>query len=183
MFEPAGCATPSHPPATTKSNRIFIGLGSNLGDSVASLKQAAGLIAETVGVTPVTSAIYRSEPVEVTDQPWFYNQVLYLVPPVAAEWSPSRLLQALKSIENQMGRVTSFRYGPRLIDLDLLFFRDWVFESSYLTVPHPKVCERAFVLMPLVELDQKLVHPRYGEMVKEIFLREQPRLSECYRME
>lgn len=141
------------------------------------------LIAEAVGVTPVTSAIYRSEPVEVTEQPWFYNQALYLVPPVAAEWSPSRLLRVLKSIEHRMGRVANYRYGPRSIDLDLLFYRDWVFESSYLTVPHPKVCERAFVLMPLVELDPDLVHPRYGERVEEILRRERPRLSQCYRME
>lgn len=120
---------------------------------------------------------------EVTDQPWFYNQLLYLDLPAVADMTPTRLLRILKAIETRMGRVASYRYGPRTIDLDLLFFKDWVFESSNLTVPHPKVCERAFVLMPLVELDPDLVHPRYGERVKEILRREQPRLSQCYRIE
>ena len=164
-----------------RDNRIFIGLGSNLGNTRQNLAQAVSLIEDKLGVTAVCSAVYRSEPVELIDQPWFLNQVIYFSLE-DDKIRPLVILQVLKTIEQLLGRLPNIRYGPRLIDLDLLFFKDWVFESRQLVVPHPKLSERSFVLMPLLELDPYLIHPRLQLNISQISTANLNRLSACQRL-
>ncbi len=159
------------------ANRVFIGLGSNLGDSRFNLARAIELLRSYFQTAPAVSSVYRSEPVEIRDQPWFLNQVISF--PLDDGMNPLRLLQTLKKIELEMGRVPNFRYGPRLIDLDLLFYRNWVFECDQLTIPHPKITERSFVLMPLAELDSTLIHPRLGKTISHLILENSAILSFC----
>jgi 2-amino-4-hydroxy-6-hydroxymethyldihydropteridine diphosphokinase len=146
---------------------IFIGLGSNMGDCRQNLRDAvAGL--ETAFQTPIRlSSVYRSEPVEFTDQPWFLNQVACFKP--GADLLPSGLLGQIKAIETALGRTSGPRYGPRPIDLDIIFFKNWVLESADLIIPHPKLEQRSFVLQPLVELAPDLIHPRLGISLAELW--------------
>jgi 2-amino-4-hydroxy-6-hydroxymethyldihydropteridine diphosphokinase len=110
------------------------------------------------------SSIYETPPWGVLDQPAFLNQVVkgktYL--------KPEALLAALKRLEKHMGRQPTVRYGPRLIDLDILFFDDLVLEAPGLTIPHPGLAERAFVLAPLADLAPELIHPVLGKTVREL---------------
>jgi 2-amino-4-hydroxy-6-hydroxymethyldihydropteridine diphosphokinase len=101
------------------------------------------------------SSVYDTAPMLVTDQPRFVNMVCS----ASTAFSPEELLTRLKMIESELGRVAGPRYGPRVIDIDLLLYDDLVFESSALTVPHPRLLERAFVLVPLAEIAPELEHP------------------------
>lgn len=168
------CVMPS-----IKTNTIYIGLGSNLGETRENLARAIRLLEEYFR-TPVTaSSIYRSEPVELLEQPWFTNQVVTLR--LETSWRPSAVLGVLKKIESVMGREKTVRYGPRLIDLDLLLFADWVLETENLVIPHPKIEERAFVLQPLAELCPDLKSPRTGHVYADILKTNAAHLSACLR--
>lgn len=158
-------------------SKLVIGLGSNLGNGPVNLELALRKLAEAFGSKPLTSSIYYSEPVELTEQPWFYNQVTCFE--VADKIQPTTILRILKKIESEMGRVTTVRYGPRIIDLDLLFYEDWVMETASLTIPHPKITERSFVLMPLNEILPEWIHPQTGEKISELFEKNRSRLAEC----
>lgn len=170
------CAMPS-----IKSKPIYIGLGSNLGDGREQFNEARKRLEGNFGVPLVASSVYRSEPVDFLDQPWFMNQVIILQ--LDNSWRPTAVLRVLKEIETAMGREKTIRYGPRLIDLDLLLYDDWVFENGELTIPHPKIEERAFVLMPLVELVPGLVSPRTGRCYADILKTKGAELSACVRIE
>ena len=124
-----------------------IALGSNLGDRAANLRAAIALMAEAGMTTTRRSSIWETEPVPA-DQPRFLNAV------VAAEtaFEPEALLGELKRIEHELGRRPERRWGPRPIDLDILFYGGAAFESPSLTIPHPRIAERAFVLAPLAEV-------------------------------
>ncbi|MGE5582088.1 MAG: 2-amino-4-hydroxy-6-hydroxymethyldihydropteridine diphosphokinase [Bacillota bacterium] len=161
------------------NNRIYIGLGSNLGDAPQNLATAVRLLKEHFQTVITASSVYYSEPVEVPDQPWFYNQAAFFE--AGPDWSPTIVLRELKTIEAEMGREPSFRYGPRLIDLDLLFYRNWVYECQYLSVPHPKITERLFVLAPLLELTPDLVHPRLNISLTQIILENSAKFSRCQK--
>jgi 2-amino-4-hydroxy-6-hydroxymethyldihydropteridine diphosphokinase len=164
------------------NNLILVGLGSNLGDCRHNLSTAVNRIATAFAVKVDQSSLYRSEPVEVTDQPWFLNQVvgfeLY-----DSSWGPTKILQVMKTIEGEMGRTPGVRYGPRLIDLDLLFFKTWVYESEYLSLPHPKIEQRSFVLQPLLEIVPELIHPRTGRSIREIWESNRGHLTYCEKLE
>ncbi len=111
------------------------------------------------------SKVYETEPWGLRDQPWFHNQIAWLS--LSPDISPFQLLRALQGIENAMGRVREGeRYGPRVIDLDILLFGDAVIAEEELTVPHPRLRQRAFVLVPLAELAPGLVFPD-GERIEE----------------
>ena len=147
--------------------RVFIGLGSNLGDRQAYLKQAAACLPPQV--TPLRySRIYQTPPWGYTDQPAFLNQVIE----AQTDLEPQALLNKLKDVENEIGRVENFRYGPRCIDLDILLYNQDVYQSDTLTIPHPSMPERAFVLVPLCELAPDLIHPvlqiRIADLLKNI---------------
>ena len=136
--------------------RAFIGLGSNLGDRQAYLSAACQALAETPGILLArSSSLYETEPVGYTEQGWFLNQVVE----IATTIDPYGLLQALQQIEQELGRRRLIRWGPRVIDLDLLLYGNQVLTDPQLTVPHSHLYERSFVLAPLNEIAPAYVHP------------------------
>jgi 2-amino-4-hydroxy-6-hydroxymethyldihydropteridine diphosphokinase len=148
--------------------KIFIGLGSNLGERESMIRLAL----EDLSRLPETrllraSSLYDTEPVGEVVQPNFLNAVAEL----DSELSARQLLWNLHLIEKRLGRVRTQRWGPRTIDLDLLLYGDEVIESSDLRVPHPELALRSFVLVPLVELDPMLVHPVTGETLLHLLSR------------
>ncbi|WP_340118028.1 2-amino-4-hydroxy-6-hydroxymethyldihydropteridine diphosphokinase [Pelagibius sp. 7325] len=149
---------------------ILVGLGSNLATgqfkSSESLLENAISSLENKGITVVRrSAWYRSAPVPVSDQPWFVNGVIS----VSTERSPEALLQNLHAVENEYGRIRARRNESRTLDLDLLAYKDHVLEEpSGLVVPHPRIAERAFVLLPLAELAPQWRHPVTGRTASEM---------------
>ncbi len=148
--------------------KAFIGLGSNLGDREANLRQALEHLALTPETTVVrASSLYDTEPVGALDQPHFLNAVAQL----ETQLAPRQLLWNLMLIERRLGRVRTQRWGPRTLDLDLLLYEDAVIDEDDLQVPHPELPKRSFVLVPLVELDPMLLHPATGETMLALLQR------------
>jgi 2-amino-4-hydroxy-6-hydroxymethyldihydropteridine diphosphokinase len=133
---------------------IFLGFGSNLGDRRRHQQEAKRLVQVPVEVI-LLSSVYDTAPMLVTDQPRFLNMACS----ARTALSPEELLAQVKFVESKLGRVSGPRYGPRVIDVDLLLYDDLVFESPTLTIPHPRILERAFVLVPLAEIAPALEHP------------------------
>jgi 2-amino-4-hydroxy-6-hydroxymethyldihydropteridine diphosphokinase len=134
----------------------YLGLGSNMGDRGNYLTQARDLLksSEEVRISK-ESSLYESEPVGYLDQPCFLNQVV----DVKTTLAPQDLLHILQQVENVLGRRRVIRWGPRVIDIDLLLYDRLTISSDDLTVPHPRLDERNFVLVPLNEISPELVHP------------------------
>ena len=141
----------------------YLGLGSNLGDRKLNLTWALKLLAKSVKVEQVSS-IYETEPVGYEPQPLFLNAVCR----ISTKLTPEHLLRLAKTIEKRIGRIPSFRNAPRPIDIDIIFYDDKVVTSRDLTIPHPRLAERAFILVPLAEIAPKLVHPESAKTVKEL---------------
>ncbi|TXI82652.1 MULTISPECIES: 2-amino-4-hydroxy-6-hydroxymethyldihydropteridine diphosphokinase [unclassified Cupriavidus] len=136
----------------------YIGIGANLGDARQALKDAIVCLAQQVGVTVLAkSSFYRTAPVDAGGGDYF-NAVVKVETPFTAP----QLLRICQHIEDQFGRERPFRNAPRTMDLDLLLFGEQIIDSEPLTVPHPRITERAFVLVPLVEIDADLVIPGRG---------------------
>jgi 2-amino-4-hydroxy-6-hydroxymethyldihydropteridine diphosphokinase len=145
------------------SETAIIALGANLGDRLATLTEAVDQIGELGDVVAVSS-LYDTEPVGYADQPRYLNGVLAL----ETELPPEALLDGLQRIEHDLGRVRTFPNAPRTLDLDLLLYGDQMIETDRLTVPHPRLHERAFVLVPLAELVPDLIHPTRGVTVRRL---------------
>ena len=133
---------------------IYLGLGTNLGDRAANLQAAVIGLAKELVITAV-SPLYQTAPWGVTDQPDFINMCLA----AETELSPIELLTFIKDLEVEIGRLPSKRWGPRLIDIDLLFYANQILETENLKIPHPELAERAFVLCPLADIAPNFVHP------------------------
>lgn len=145
---------------------LYVGLGSNLGDRAGYLLLAVrGLLAAGLCVTRL-SAIYETEPVDVLDQPRFLNMVAELSGDT--QFSPEQTLARLLRIEYALGRRRDVPRGPRTIDLDLLLYGDAQQAMELLTLPHPRLHLRRFVLVPLAELAPDLVHPRLRQSIKQL---------------
>lgn len=142
---------------------VFIGLGTNLGDREEQLRVARAHVGQVLSQMR-SSWIYETEPWGVTGQPRFLN----LVVEGETILTPRELLGALQKIENDMGRVREMRYGPRIIDLDLLLYDDIVMNNDDLEIPHPRIQERRFVLVSLAELAPEIVHPRLKRSIREL---------------
>ncbi len=148
---------------STAPASVYLCLGSNLGDRRQHLEQALGFLAQRLRLAECSS-LYDTEPQENPRQPRFLNQVVrattFLTPP--------DLLALCKGIEHKMGRVPAAPNSPRPIDIDILFYGQEVVETPALTVPHPKIAQRAFVLVPLNEIAPDLVHPVSKKKVRQM---------------
>ncbi len=152
-------AVPREMGADIRGVVAFIGIGSNQGEPAAACREAVRQLAETPGVRHLrSSTLYRTEPVGPQDQPWFVNAVLE----IRTTLSPRHLLDELKEIERRMGRTEGPKWGPRLIDLDLLLYGQEVVHEHGLVIPHPELHRRRFVLVPLCELASYAIHPGFG---------------------
>jgi len=154
--------------ANTEIHEVGIGLGSNLGESVSILQTAWRRLGEHPAIIPLAlSPPYRSQPVEMVSTRWFVNAAAL----VRTTLTPLALLQVLQTIETLSGRVRSVRatgYRDRTLDLDLLFYDDLIVHSDSLVIPHPRMEQRLFVLVPLCDIAAEYVHPLLGKQVREL---------------
>lgn len=149
-------------------NNVFLLTGGNIGDRIQNLNQAKKTIEQKVGQIVSASKIYETEAWGKTNQPSFFNQVLQ----VQCLHNAPAILNLILAIELSMGRERLVKYGPRLIDIDILFYNNEVVDTPELTVPHPQIQNRRFVLKPLTELAANYLHPVLHKTIAEL-------LNEC----
>lgn len=142
---------------------VYLGLGSNMGDRQGNLSRALDLISRKLQMGEVSS-VYDTEPMGDVSQPRFLNMVCQVYTRIA----PEALLILAKGIETKLGRASGKPNAPRPIDIDILLYGDRVIETPELVIPHPRLAERAFVLVPLAEIAPALKHPVSGETIKEL---------------
>ena len=141
----------------------FLGLGTNVGDRAVNLAEALHRLAEIAEIVE-TSSVYETDPVGYTDQPRFWN----MVAEIRTDLPARELMAVLLEIEKQMGRERTFPNAPRIIDIDILLYDDVTTSDAFITLPHPRMSERAFVLKPLAEIAPAATDPRTGERYAEI---------------
>jgi len=142
---------------------VYLSLGSNIGDRQGHLYEAIGRLQANRRIVSLSS-LYETEPVEFTDQAWFLNCVVALETPE----SPQELMAAILDIEHQMGRQRVQPKGPRIVDIDILLFGEIILDSSTLTIPHPAMHQRRFVLQPLAEIAPETGHPALKKSIQEL---------------
>lgn len=145
---------------------VYFSIGSNSDDAVGSVLEAIENLMSEGGVKPLgMGAFYETEPQGVADQPWFVNTAVAL----EVGFTPEETLRRIKNIERKMGRVpTEQRWGPREIDIDIVFYNDLVMDTPELVIPHPEAANRRFVLQPLADINPSLKHPVLGKTVSEL---------------
>jgi 2-amino-4-hydroxy-6-hydroxymethyldihydropteridine diphosphokinase len=142
---------------------VYLSLGSNMGDPANNLNTAiAGL--RDLGEVAAVSSFYETEPVELTAQPWFLNCAIKL----DTEKMPKQLMSGILDLEKEMGRRRQQNKGPRIIDIDILLFGNSIIETKGLTIPHPAMHQRRFVLEPLAEIAPEVRHPVFKRTVREL---------------
>ncbi len=147
----------------TDPQTIYLALGTNLGDRLANLRAALAALPLAVQVL-YRSEVYETPPWGIPDQPAFLNMAVK----GETRLAPLDLLHHLKQLEKKLGRLPSVRYGPRLIDIDILFYDDLIIDTPELTIPHPRLHERAFVLIPLADVAAELVHPVLHASIRDL---------------
>lgn len=152
----------------SEKQNVFLLLGSNLGERLQILQSACSMIEDRVGFIQSASSVYETAPWGVLDQPVFLNQALS----VSTALMPEEVLRIILEIEHELGRVRYERWGARVIDIDMLYYGDLVMDSARLTVPHPRLHERRFVLAPLHEIAPDFMHPLLSKTTKQL-------LDEC----
>lgn len=147
-------------------NGIFLLLGSNLGDPADNLKRAGDEIRSRIGEITTSSSIYKTEPWGITDQPVFLNQVV----DVKTTLLPASLLDTISAIERSFGRIRKRKWGERIIDIDILFYKDEIIHSERLDIPHRGIPFRRFTLEPLCEIAADFIHPEMKKSVAELLV-------------
>ena len=147
-------------------NRVYIQIGSNLGDREGYLKQSRLMLVDEIGLIIKKSSIYESSPWGVENQGSFLNQVLLLETDV----KPFDLLDIILNIEKEMGRVRTEKWGERIIDIDILFYNNEIIETNSLCIPHPYISKRRFVLTPLQEIGKNFIHPILQKTINELLI-------------
>ena len=143
----------------------YIGIGSNLGTPGKNCIEAIEKISSTKDIKIISrSSFYQTEPIGEVQQDWFVNSAIK----IKTNLSPTHLLSALLNIESAMGRTREEKWGPRLIDLDLLFYGNLILGKKSLTLPHPEIQKRKFVLIPMSEIAESLVHPTLKKTIKTL---------------
>jgi len=146
----------------------YIGVGSNIGDRVGYVQQAHCLLNDTDGIKVIeSSSLYETEPVGYKEQEWFINAVLK----TETNLSPEELLNQCFRIEKQLGRLRHPEFpknGPRTLDLDILFYDNKIINTEIMEIPHPRMHQRAYALVPLLELDSDLVHPVFNKTISDL---------------
>jgi 2-amino-4-hydroxy-6-hydroxymethyldihydropteridine diphosphokinase len=148
-------------------NRVYLGLGSNIGDRIKNLESAIKRLEKNPLVAiGNASSFYETEPVGYKGQGWFVNQAVEIETAIA----PLGLLRALQGIEKEMGRERRERWGPRIIDIDILFYGNLILAITELTIPHPHIHERRFVLVPLAEIAPSFMHPVFNKSIERLLI-------------
>jgi 2-amino-4-hydroxy-6-hydroxymethyldihydropteridine diphosphokinase len=144
----------------------FISVGSNLGDRLSNCCRGIAALCADASVRLVArSPFYETEPLDYTDQEWFLNAAVK----IETDLAPLQLLARLQAVQKSLGRRESgIRFGPRVLDLDIIFYDDLILETSKLTIPHPRMHKRRFVLQPICDIDGSVVHPILGQDVNSI---------------
>jgi 2-amino-4-hydroxy-6-hydroxymethyldihydropteridine diphosphokinase len=151
-----------------KKRQAYIGLGTNMGDRAANLRQAVEMMQGRPGIkVDSVSSVYITEPWGNRNQDDFYNQVVR----IETDLSARELLHQLQKIEIKMGRQPSEKWGPRIIDLDIILYGDQLVQEEDLKIPHPYAQQRLFVLIPLEEIDPEIVFPDSGMSIREVLIR------------
>jgi 2-amino-4-hydroxy-6-hydroxymethyldihydropteridine diphosphokinase len=145
---------------------VYLSLGSNLGDRKKNIASALEMLGQEAWILKVSS-LYETEPVGYKEQPWFLNCACS----IETGLTPQALLELAKTIEKKLGRKPTLHFGPRIIDIDILFYDDLILDSPDLVIPHPRLTERAFVLVPLKEIAPNLVHPLLDLTIEELLER------------
>jgi 2-amino-4-hydroxy-6-hydroxymethyldihydropteridine diphosphokinase len=158
--------------------KVYIALGSNVGDRATNLREAVRLIDEAEVRVQKRAAVYETEPLGYVEQDWFLNSVVE----AETELSAVELLHTLRAIEERMGSKKAFVNGPRLIDLDILLYGDETILQNELQVPHPRMLQRKFVLVPLAEIAPELKHPSWSGAAQQM-LAQTPDRSEVRKVD
>ena len=147
--------------------RVFLSLGSNIGDRAANITQAVSFLSMSDKVKIIkTSSFYETEPWGKTNQDWFVNAALAM----DCDMSPEELLQYCANIEDKMGRIRSEKWGQRIIDIDILMYDNLIYSNGKnLSIPHPLMHLRAFVLVPMLEVKADLIHPVFKKTISELY--------------
>lgn len=157
------------PEYAKKYINVFLGLGSNMGDRAAHLRNAADLISKNIGKIAKKSHVYETQPWGKTDQDRFLNQVVM----ANTTLDPRELLEKITKLERELGRERrrdQDKWGPRIIDIDILFYGKRVIRDKGLEIPHPELHKRAFVLVPLLEIAPDLEHPLLKKQIDELYM-------------
>ncbi len=149
------------------SHTAYIGIGSNLESPAENCLKAVERLNTHPNLTLIArSSLYQSEPFGITDQDWFVNSVVQLT----TSLSPEELLRACLSIEQAMGRTRTKKWGPRIIDLDILFYDDLILKQEGLEIPHSGIAERSFVLAPMNEIAPEFIHPKLKKSIQTLLM-------------
>ena len=143
---------------------VYIGIGSNIGNREENCKTAIKLLIESGIIVSKLSSKIETEPWGMSDQPKFINMVIK----IETDTEPLELLDIIRNIEMDIGRRPGLRWGPRVIDLDILLYDDRIIKTSHLEIPHPRMCERTFVLKPLSEIAPNTIHPILKKSIREL---------------
>ena len=147
-------------------HQVFVSVGSNLGDKIENCQKGIkGLLADGRSILVGSSSFYRTSPVDYKDQDWFVNRVVK----IETALNPFDLLDKIQGIEKAMGRKTgTVRFGPRVLDLDIIFYDDQVIQTDTLEIPHPRMHKRRFVLKPICDIEPSMMHPLLGRDMQSL---------------